>query len=93
MSDFYAICFDVKNKRRLRRVSLELENFGHRVQYSLFECLLDDNDLQTLKQRLAQLIDPDQDHVSYYRLCPKDVPAIRLDGSGEVTTEPDFHMI
>jgi CRISPR-associated protein Cas2 len=36
------VCFDVSDEHRLRRVANELENFGQRVQRSVFECWLDD---------------------------------------------------
>jgi CRISPR-associated protein Cas2 len=92
VSEFFVVCFDVRDKHRLRKVSRELENFGYRVQYSLFECLLDEKDLQTLKKRLAKLIDPELDQVRYYRLCAKDLALILLNGSGIITTEPDYHL-
>lgn len=93
MSRFFAICFDIHDQRRLRRVSNELENFGVRVQGSLFECHLDEDDLICLKERIALLIDADEDHVRYYPLCPKDVPGVSVDGSGEMTLDSDYHII
>jgi len=43
MSKLYVICFDVADKKRLRQVAIQMENFGQRVQYSVFECHLDEN--------------------------------------------------
>ena len=93
MNGFYAICFDVSDNRRLRRVANELENFGVRVQRSLFECWLDDSELAELKTRLERLIDPNEDHVRYYPLCPKDLPNIQLDGGSAVAVDSGYHLL
>jgi len=92
MTDFIVICFDVCDPRRLRRVSNELENFGTRVQKSIFECHLDERGFIELKNRLSDHIDEQEDHVRYYRLCPKDRLIILVDGIGRVTTDVDFHL-
>lgn len=90
MSRFFLVCFDVHDKRRLQRAARELENFGTRVQKSVFECHLDDRQLASLQTRLARIIARDLDSVRYYPLCPKDVGRILIDGPGEVTLDPDF---
>jgi CRISPR-associated protein Cas2 len=93
MSDFYMVCFDVRDPRRLRRIANELENFGQRVQRSVFECWLNGEDLFELKHRLANLMEPDEDQVRYYPLCAKDVRAIIIDGPGTVTSDPAYTLI
>lgn len=90
---FYVICFDITDDRRLRSVSNTLEDYGQRVQRSVFECHLKDDELAALKARLAELIDPFEDHIRYYALCGKDLPGIVIDGAGEVTQDPDYHLI
>lgn len=93
MTAFFVICFDVRDKRRLRRVSNEMENFGMRVQRSVFECHLNDHDLNALKARLSKLIDDSEDHVRYYTLCPKDRPQILVEGDDGVTVDYDYHLL
>ena len=90
---FFAICFDIRNPQRLRKVSDELENFGTRVQRSLFECHLEEAELDELKERIARLIDENEDHVRYYPLCPKDMPDIIIDGPGKKTMDSDYYML
>ncbi len=90
---FIVICFDIADNRRLRKVSTTLEDYGQRVQRSVFECHLKDEDLRVLKAKLAELIDPFEDHIRYYSLCSKDLPGILVDGRGEVTQDHDYHVI
>ncbi len=93
MSKFYIICFDVADKKRLRQVAIQMENFGQRVQYSVFECHLDKKSLEDLKTRLDTIINKKEDHVRYYGLCNKDKPKILLDGAGSITPDNDYHLI
>jgi CRISPR-associated protein Cas2 len=93
MSRFYAVCFDVSDLGRLRRVSNEMENFGTRVQRSLFECHLEDRQLVELKERIAEWIDQAGDDVRYYPLCPKDVPDIVIDGKGKKSVNSDYYVV
>lgn len=91
MKNFFAICFDVCDPKRLRRVSDQMENFGSRVQRSLFECYLDHDELEELKTRIADLIDEKEDNVRYYPLCQKDVPCIVIEGHGEISVNSDYY--
>ncbi len=93
MTIFIVICFDICDPRRLRCVSNELENFGKRVQRSIFECHLGENELSELKERLSSHIDEEEDHVHYYQLCPKDKTKILVDGLGQISDDVDFHLI
>jgi CRISPR-associated protein Cas2 len=93
MTGFYLICFDVHDDKRLRKVSNQLENFGSRVQRSVFECHLEAAQLQELQQRLADLVDPAADQVRYYPLCGKDKQKIIIDGAGRLTSDPDFMLL
>lgn len=58
-------------KKRLRKVAKQCQNYGLRVQYSVFECLIDAAQLRQLKHTLAQLIDPDKDSLRFYYLGDK----------------------
>jgi len=55
-------------KKRLRKVSKHCENYGQRVQNSVFECLIDSAQLRVLKNKLEELIDPDKDSLRFYYL-------------------------
>ncbi|MCI5144696.1 MAG: CRISPR-associated endonuclease Cas2 [Candidatus Electrothrix sp. AR3] len=87
------VCFDICNQRRLYRVARELGNFGVRVQKSIFECHLDQEQLEELQLRLAGWIKEDEDRVRYYLLCPKDVKEVIIDGPGRVSSDPDFILL
>ncbi len=62
------IAYDIRDPKRLHRVARTCEDFGMRVQYSLFECRLDQDGLNDLWLRLLEEIDEDEDRVVAYRL-------------------------
>ena len=39
----YLVSYDISDPKRLRKVARSLEGFGVRLQYSVFECPLDDD--------------------------------------------------
>jgi CRISPR-associated protein Cas2 len=90
---FIVVSYDIADDRRRVRVASELENFGRRVQYSVFECHLIDAQLADLKTRLLALIDWDHDRVRYYPMCERDARRIVIDGPGEVSRDWDYMIV
>lgn len=54
--------------RRLRRVAKICQNHGQRVQYSVFECIVDPAQWTVMRGQLLDVIDPDQDSLRFYFL-------------------------
>ena len=59
---------DNSGKRRLRRVAKVCKNHGQRVQYSVFECIVDPAQWTMVKKRLEDAIDPSEDSLRFYFL-------------------------
>jgi CRISPR-associated protein Cas2 len=59
---------EADGKTRLRKVSKLCQNYGQRVQNSVFECHIDAAQLATLKHKLIDIIDPEQDSLRFYRI-------------------------
>ena len=53
-------------QRRLRNVAKACQNFGQRVQFSVFECLVDPAQWVKLKRILETTIDPETDSLRFY---------------------------
>lgn len=67
------ITYDVKTedtdgKRRLRNVAKTCKNYGQRVQYSVFEYLVDPAQFAELREQLIDIISEDQDSLRFYLL-------------------------
>ena len=59
---------DKRGQARLRKVAKACEDYGIRVQNSVFECVVDPAILVLLKTRLEDIYDPEQDSLRYYFL-------------------------
>jgi CRISPR-associated protein Cas2 len=59
---------DAAGERRLRRVSRACQDYGQRVQFSVFEIEIDPDQWAVLKQRLLDLIDGQSDSLRFYYL-------------------------
>lgn len=62
---FVIVSYDVATsedggQRRLRRVARACKDYGQRVQFSVFECIVDPAQWAKLKDRLISEIDPVQ---------------------------------
>jgi CRISPR-associated protein Cas2 len=66
---FVVVSYDSPDDRRRNRVCKLLKDYGERVQYSVFECLLRPEELKRLRERLKPLLVPEEDDVRFYRLC------------------------
>lgn len=58
----------VEGRRRLRRVAKTCEDFGIRVQNSVFECNVDPGQWTTLKNRLEDIYLSTEDSLRFYYL-------------------------
>ena len=55
-------------KSRLRKVAKKCQDYGQRVQNSVFECLVDAAQLKQLQAKLLKIIDPEVDSLRFYYL-------------------------
>ena len=70
---FVLITYDVAvneegGARRLRRVARACLDWGQRVQYSVFECIVDPAQWTMLKARLLKEMDEEKDSMRFYFL-------------------------
>ena len=67
------VTYDVKTddkfgQTRLRHVAKACKDYGQKVQYSVFECLVDPAQWVVLKQRLVSIIKEEDDSLRFYFL-------------------------
>ena len=67
------VSYDVRTSepggaKRLRRVAKVCRNYGQRVQFSVFECLVDPAQWAKLRQQLIEEIDEEADSLRFYFL-------------------------
>jgi len=55
-------------KSRLRKVAKKCQDYGQRVQNSVFEFIIDSARMKQLQAALEKIIDPEKDSLRYYFL-------------------------
>jgi CRISPR-associated protein Cas2 len=70
---FVLVSYDVSStdaggSKRLHRVAKACQDYGQRVQFSVFECIVDPAQWAVLKQRLIDEIDQKVDSLRFYYL-------------------------
>ena len=65
----WVIAYDIDNDQVRDRVAHILLRHGRRVQKSVFECRLDDDEIRILSNVLGALIAPSHGGIRFYRLC------------------------
>ena len=59
---------DRQGQKRLRKIARLCENWGQRVQYSVFECLVEPAQWTALRASLIDNIDQEKDSLRFYFL-------------------------
>lgn len=70
---FVLITYDInttskEGRKRLRLVAKICQNYGQRVQNSVFECKVDEGQFRLIKHQLYETIDREKDSLRFYRL-------------------------
>lgn len=89
----FLISYDVVATKRRSKLAKRLLNFGSRVQYSVFECDLNHEQLKRLKEQALACIDQEKDSLRIYALCQNCVAAIQSFGVKKGWEEEDVKII
>lgn len=66
----YVVSYDIASDRTRRKLAKLLEGYGVRIQYSVFECSLDEKRFKKMYVEIFQLLEEDHEgSVRLYALC------------------------
>ena len=88
------VAYDIADPKRLRRVAKVMEDYGTRVQKSIFEVSVKASVFREMKGRIEQTIAPAEDGVKYFPLCEKCAATVEIIGRG-IFVDPDaeFYVV
>ncbi len=90
---FHLVSYDIPDDRRRTKLAKVLKDFGDRVQYSVFECILDKELLDRMTARIKKVIAEEEDSVRIYTLCADCEKGVTVIGQGEVSQEEDVYIL
>ena len=85
---FVLVVYDIPSDRRRTKLHNLLLDYGTPVQYSVFECWLDEKEERRMHREVERLIRPRKDAIRFYHLCAACVAKIEVPGGAEVTGPP-----
>jgi CRISPR-associated protein Cas2 len=76
------VSYDIAHAKRLRKTAKTLEQYGERVQKSLFLCAMSAEQTHSLTQKLQQIYDPTEDRMMLRPVCRTCRQATKTQGMG-----------
>lgn len=77
----YLIAYDITAPKRLAKVAKVCLDYGVRVEYSVFECDLEEREFNECWRRLREIVDEEEDSLLAYQLCGACVKKIESAGT------------
>jgi CRISPR-associated protein Cas2 len=89
----HIVAYDIAHPGRLRQVARLCEDFGTRVEKSLFQCDLNEAHFEELWRGLTSLINREEDAVVAYRVCQSCRHQTRSLGDFAHPDKPRCHIL
>jgi CRISPR-associated protein Cas2 len=86
------ISYDIEKDRTRTRLAKKLLDFGKRVQYSVFEADINNDELKALIKLLKKVKLNGNDSIRLYRLCADCIGKIEIWGTGEVVKDCEYYI-
>lgn len=89
----YVVIYDISDDKRRRRVFNLLEGYGQRVQFSAFECVLNDRKFEELRSRLIKVVKMNEDSVRFYPISKHTLGQVIVWGEPPLTQMPSSVVV
>lgn len=90
----WLVLYDIKDGKRLRKTAKVLEDYGGRVQKSVFELYASKEIINHVRLDLSSVIDCEEDFVLYFEICEKDwQKQIKIGVGKKIDAEDDDFLI
>jgi CRISPR-associated protein Cas2 len=89
----YFFSYDISDGRRRRKAAAKLEQFGIRIQKSLFQCDVDPSLAEDIKADMRLLINPKEDSLLCFPICAGCFLKVSLLGKGELAQNREFQIL
>ena len=89
----FIVSYDIVDDKRRTKLAKKLCHFGKRVQFSVFEGNLSNEQLKTMEQKILPYINKKEDSLRIYKLCQNCVDSIKSYGIKKGWEEDDVIVI
>ncbi|MFN9624429.1 MAG: CRISPR-associated endonuclease Cas2 [Cyanobacteriota bacterium] len=92
-TQLWIVAYDSPSDQRRRKLSDLLQGFGQRLQWSVFECRLREDQLRALRWQLERRIDAGQDRVCLWPVAGQQVASIVTIGLPPPEADPVDYIL
>lgn len=85
--------YDIADPRRLARVAKVMKDYGLRVQKSVFELEVDERLFASLRSRVEEILEPEEDGVKYFPLCGQCAGSLLVIGQGAPAATDEEYLV
>lgn len=85
--------YDIEDDKKRTKLARRLRDFGPRVQKSVFEADINEQEIVRLTDILVKTKLDKGDSIRLYRICAECVKNIQIWGLGEVTRDRDYYIV
>ena len=75
------VAYDIANPKRLREVAKVCEDYGIRIEKSVFECDLSETHFKAFWREINEYIQPEEDALSSYSICKSCIKEVKSAGT------------
>ncbi len=88
----FIVAYDIPDDGTRTLIADELKNWGRRVQYSVFECDLNDKRARQMEKQLSKLVSG-SDSIRIYRVCEVCRNRSVTMGGKPIAIDPDYYQV
>ena len=63
------VAYDISDNKKRDRVAKILQQYGERINLSVFECMMTDAQFDRVTERIGRIVNTKTDYVVYYPIC------------------------
>ncbi len=89
----WVIAYDVSDTGRRSRIAELLGGYGERVQFSVFECRVNEHEIEDLRQKVMTVADKENDRIRWYPLCHPCFDRVTAEGKNSISEGDDGYYI
>jgi CRISPR-associated protein Cas2 len=90
---FIVITYDIPDDKRRTRLHKLLRRYGDAAQYSVFECLISEEQFDELRSAVTRIIVEGEDDLRYYDICAACKRLTKTLGRAVTTSEQQAYIV
>jgi len=89
----YLFCYDIANTYKRNQISTMLEQFGLRIQKSVFQCDVSAEKAEELKKALINLIEKKEDSLLFCPICDACLEKVHIIGDKTMLQKGSYEIL